>query len=77
MGELLAAFVKSGGKRRPILQLSKDVNPETGQSFPVLRIVRSAETNEDFSFLREILIRNDPEFPEPPKEKPWTGFGNE
>ena len=32
--------------------------------------------NEDFSFLREMLIKDDPEFPEP-EEKKWTGFENE
>ena len=69
IGEFLAAFIKSGGKRRPIAQFTSDVNEETGQSFPVLRIVGHADTNEDFSFLREMLIKDDPEFPEPEQKK--------
>jgi hypothetical protein len=77
IGELIAAFVADGGKRRPIVALSSDENPETGERFPVLRFIKWVESNEDFSFLREMLLRDDPEFPEPPKEKPWTGFGNE
>ena len=76
IGELLAAFIESGGKRRPIVQFTSDENPETGQSFPVLRIVGWADVNEDFSFLREMLIKDDPEFPEPEETK-WAGFGND
>jgi hypothetical protein len=69
IGELLAAFIESGGKRRPIVEFSNELNPETGQSFPVLRIVKYVEANEDFSYLREMLIRDDPEYPEPEEKK--------
>ena len=53
VGELVSAFIKSGGKRRPIVQFTSAVNPETGESFPVFRIVGFVEVNEDLSFLRE------------------------
>jgi hypothetical protein len=69
IGDLLAAFVADGGKRRPIIEFASDVNPETGESFPVLRIIGWTERNGNFNFLRDMLIKDDPEYPEP-EEKP-------
>jgi hypothetical protein len=69
IGNLLADFIKSGGRRRPIIQLTSETNVETGKFFPVLKVVGYAESNEDFGFLREMLIRDDAPFPEPEKPK--------
>jgi hypothetical protein len=71
---LLAAFIERGARQRPIVELSFDTNPETGERFSVLRIIDWKTTNEDFSFLREMLLRDDPEFPEPPKPKPFDAY---
>jgi len=69
IGELLTTFIESGGRRRPYIQLTSEKNTETGESYPKLLIVAWADTNEDLSFLREMLIKDDPEYPEPEEPK--------
>jgi hypothetical protein len=76
IGELLTTFIESGGRRRPYIQLTSEKDTEAGESYPRLLIVGYADTNEDLSFLREMLIKDDPPYPEP-EERKWTGFGND
>jgi hypothetical protein len=69
IGRLLKAF---DGRRRPIVELTHEKNPDSlieGAKIPVLRIVGYADKNENFDFLREMLIRDDPKYPEPQKKK--------
>jgi hypothetical protein len=76
IGDLLASFIKSGGKRRLIAKLTSERDTDTGKYFPVLVIIGHEDHKEDFGFLREMILRDDPEFPEPVETK-WTSFGDE
>ena len=65
VAKLIEAF---DGFSRPIVELIVEADPdamEAGAKRPVFKIIGRNSKGKDFDFLRDLLLKNDPEYPEP------------